>query len=275
MRVVPFLFSTVVTAGLIFALNKKWGPVPPMGKFLSPQHGFWQNAESTNHDFSEDFVFNGLKGKAEVYFDERLVPHIFAEHDEDLYFVQGFVHAKFRLFQMDLQTRAAEGRASEIAGPRAINYDKEQRRLGMRFAAERALKQMQEDPASWAVFNAYTNGVNAYIQSLKDSEIPIEYKILDFKPEEWTPLRTALLLKMMAKMLSSGTEDDLTATNAKAIFSEQELKMIYPQVNDSLKPIIPKGTPFAPPGIVPVTCRCGLPVFPGKVDYRSEGNFKA
>ena len=252
MRVVPFVISTVVTAGLVFALNKKWGPVPPMGKFLSPQHGFWQNAESTDHDFSEDFVFDGLKGKAEVYFDERLVPHIFAEHDEDLYFVQGYVHAKFRLFQMDLQTKAAEGRASEIAGPRAISYDREQRRLGMKFAAERALLQMQEDPASWAVFNAYTNGVNAYIKSLKDSEIPIEYKILDFKPEEWTPLRTALLLKMMAKMLSSGTEEDLTATNAKAIFSEQELKMIYPQVNDSLVPIVPKGTPFAPPGVVPV-----------------------
>lgn len=252
MRIVPFVISTVVTAGLVFALNKRWGSVPPMGKFLSPQHGFWQNAEATDHDFSADLRFDNLKGKAEVYFDERLVPHIFAENDEDLYFVQGYIHAKFRLFQMDLQTKAAEGRASEIAGSRAIEYDREQRRLGMKYAAENALKQMQADPVSWAAFTAYTNGVNAYIRSLNDSEIPIEYKLLDFKPEEWTNLRTALLLKMMAKMLSSGTEDDLTATNAKAIFSDQELKMIYPQVNDSLVPIIPKGTLFDPPGIIPI-----------------------
>ena len=168
MRIIPFIISTAVTAGLVFALNKKWGSVPPMGKFLSPQHGFWQNAEATDHDFSADLKFAGLKGNAEVYFDERLVPHIFAENDEDLYFVQGFIHAKLRLFQMDLQTKAAEGRASEIAGARAVNYDKEQRRLGMRFAAENALKEMQKDPVSWAFFSAYTNGVNAYIHSLND-----------------------------------------------------------------------------------------------------------
>ena len=251
MRVIPFVISAVVTAGLVFALNKKWGSVPPMGKFLSPQHGFWQNAEATDYDFSAKLDFENLKGKADVYFDERLVPHIFAENDEDLYFVQGYVHAKFRLFQMDLQTKAAEGRASEIAGARAINYDKEQRRLGMKYAAEKALIQMREDTLAWNLFSAYTNGVNAYIQSLKESELPLEYKLLDIKPEQWSNLRTALLLKMMAKMLSSGTEDDLNATNAKAIFSEQELKMIYPQVHDSLVPIIPKGTTFDLPGIVP------------------------
>lgn len=252
MRIIPFVISTVATAGLVFALNTKWGSVPPMGKFLSPQHGFWQNAEAADHDFSADLKFPDLKGKAEVYFDERLVPHIFAENDEDLYFVQGFIHAKFRLFQMDLQTKAAEGRASEIAGARAVDYDKEQRRLGMKFAAENALKEMQKDPVSGAIFSAYTKGVNAYIHSLKESEIPIEYKLLDFKPEEWTNLRTALLLKMMAKMLSSGTEDDLTATNAKSIFTQEEFNMIYPQVPDSLVPIIPKGTLFDPPAIVPV-----------------------
>jgi penicillin amidase len=252
MRIIPFIISIVMTAALIFALNKKWGSVPPMGKFLSPQHGFWQNAEAADHNFSADLKFPDLKGKVEVYFDERLVPHIFAENDEDLYFVQGYIHAKFRLFQMDLQTKAAEGRASEIAGARAVEYDREQRRLGMKFAAENAVTEMQKDPVSWAIFSAYTKGVNAFIHSLKESEIPVEYKLLDFKPEEWSNLRTALLLKMMAKMLSSGTEDDLTATNAKSIFTQEELNRIYPQVADSLVPIIPQGTVFEPPSIIPL-----------------------
>jgi penicillin amidase len=44
-----------------------------------------------------------LHGKANVYFDDRLVPHVFADNDQDLYFVQGYLHAKFRLFQMDCQ----------------------------------------------------------------------------------------------------------------------------------------------------------------------------
>src|SRR5690349_11572515 len=159
MRIVPFIVSTVVTTGLVFVMNKNWGKIPPMGKFLSPQHGFWQNAEPAGYDYSADLTFPDLKGNGSVYLDERLVPHVFADNDEDLYFMQGYIHAKFRLFQMDLQTKAAEGRASEIAGARAVNYDKEQRRLGMRFAAENTLKEVEKDPVSLAMFTAYTKGV--------------------------------------------------------------------------------------------------------------------
>lgn len=137
------------------------------GKILHPQYGFWQNAEPAAQSFDADLSFANLKGKADVYFDDRLVPHVFAENDEDLYFIQGYLHAKFRLFQMDLQTKAAEGRASEIAGAKAINYDKEQRRLGMKFAAENAMKEIDKDPVSKKLFDSYTNGVNAYIETLK------------------------------------------------------------------------------------------------------------
>jgi penicillin G amidase len=249
MRIIPFFVTAIITALLIFALNKKWGSIPPVGKLLSPQHGFWQNAESNNTDFGGEVSLPGLKGKAEIFFDERLVPHVFAENDEDLYYLQGYLHAKFRLFQMDLQTKAAEGRASEIAGPRAIEYDKGKRRLGMRFAAENALKKAESDPATKTSFDAYTNGVNAWISSLTESSMPIEYKLLDFKPEKWSNIRTALLLTMMAEMLSSGTENDLNYTNAKTIFSEDELKLIYPQVHDSLQPIVPIGTVFPSPAM--------------------------
>lgn len=253
MRIVPFALSTVVTAGLVFFFNRPLGPLPaPPGMFFSPQHGFWQNAEPADQRFDADLEFPGLKGKAEVYFDERLVPHVFAENDEDLYFIQGYLHAKFRLFQMDLQTRAAAGRASEFAGKKAINYDKEQRRLGMVYAAENAMKEVEKDPVAKSLFDAYTNGVNAYIGSLKTSALPVEYKLLNVKPEKWSNLRTAVLLKMMAKMLSSGTETDLANTNAKSVFMPDELKLLYPQVPDSLMPIVPKGTAFDKPGIVPV-----------------------
>lgn len=252
MRTVPFLISAVATAGLVFVLNKQWGSIPPLGKFISPQHGFWQNAEPAGQSFNADLHFTDLKGKADVYFDERLVPHVFAENDEDLYFIQGYLHAKFRLFQMDLQTRAAAGRASEIAGKKAVNFDKEQRRLGMVYAAENAMKELEKDPVSKTMFDAYTKGINAYIHSLKASQLPIEYKLLNLQPEEWTNLRTALLLKMMAKMLSSGTESDFANTNAQAVFTPDELKLLYPQTPDSLLPIVPKGTAFDAPGIVPV-----------------------
>ncbi len=253
MRLLPFAISTIMTAGLVFVFNRPLGPLPsPPGKFFSPQHGFWQNAEPADQSFDADLSFPGLKGKASVYFDERLVPHVFAENDEDLYFIQGYLHAKFRLFQMDLQTLAAAGRASEIAGKKAIDFDKEQRRLGMVYAAENTLKLVEADPENKSMFDAYTSGINSYISQLKESQLPLEYKLLNVKPGVWSNLRTCLLLKMMAKMLSSGTENDLLNTNAKAVFMPDELKMLYPQVPDSLLPIVPKGTAFDKAGIIPI-----------------------
>ena len=129
MRIGPFLISVVITTGLIYGLNKKWGSsAMPVGKFLSPQFGIWQNAEAADNDFTADLKFAGLNGKAEIYLDERLVPHVFAENDEDAYFVQGYLHAKFRLWQMEFQTHAAAGRVSEIIGAgkdsAILNFDR-------------------------------------------------------------------------------------------------------------------------------------------------------
>lgn len=253
MRIIPFLISSVITIALVYALNKKWGSVPPIGKFLSPQQGFWQNAEATDAYLSEDFSFKNLKGKVSVYLDDRLVPHVFAEHDDDAYFVQGYLHAKYRLWQMELQTFAAAGRIAEHLGndPKFINFDREQRRQGMVWAAENALKAFEADPASKATCDAYTAGVNAYISSLTESTLPIEYKLLDYRPEPWSNLKIALFLKQMSKTLA-GYDEDLQNTASKGSISFEELMKLDPQVPDSLVPIIPKGTAFNAPGMIPV-----------------------
>src|SRR5918993_148463 len=100
MRIVLFLISLMVTVGLIFVLDSKLVFQGALGPLLSPQHGIWQNAEPVDADFNASLQFPQLSGKTEVYFDERLVPHVFAESDNDAYFVQGYLHAKFRLWQM-------------------------------------------------------------------------------------------------------------------------------------------------------------------------------
>src|SRR5215203_262300 len=253
MRIIFFVISLVVTIVLIFVLDKKWGSIPALGKFLSPQQGFWQNAEPVDADKNETLSFTGLKGKANVYLDDRLVPHVFAENDEDVYFVQGFLHAKYRLWQMEFQTFAAAGRISEFLGndPRFIHYDREQRRLGMLYAAENALKAMEEDTSSKKFFDAYTNGVNAYISDLTESELPVEYKLLGYKPEPWSNLKIALFLKLMSQDLASYGKD-LEFTNEKAVFSLRDMRALYPEISDSSMPIIPKGTVFDLPGITPV-----------------------
>jgi penicillin amidase len=220
----------------------------PLGKLLSPQHGLWQNAEPLNQDYSAQLSFQQLKGKVKVYFDARLVPHVFAEDENDAFFVQGYLHAKFRLWQMEFQTRAAAGRLSEILGPITIDYDRDKRRLGMVYAAENSLKEIEKDPETLAECNNYTAGVNAYIESLTESTLPIEYKLLGYHPEKWTNLKSALFLKYMALELA-GYEKDFEMTNAKSVFSAADFDKIYPIVMDSLDPIVPKDSVFPKPTI--------------------------
>lgn len=119
-----------------------------------------------------------------------------------------FLHAKFRLWQMELQVFKASGRLSEIVGKRALGIDREFRRLGMTYAAELALKEMEADTATKTMCDNYTAGVNAYLSSLPESKYPIEYKLLGYQPEPWSNLKTALFLKLMSWDLA-GHDNDL------------------------------------------------------------------
>lgn len=257
MRIAPFLISGLCTAGLILVLNTQLtvggSKTPRLGYFLSPQLGFWQNAESANTDFSGELKLNGLKGKVDVFMDDRLVPHIYADNDLDAYYVQGYIHAKFRLWQMEFQTHVAAGRLSEILGEEKLSTDRFFRRLGMVYGAEQTMANMDNNPEMKATVDAYADGVNAYIRSLKPEQIPFEYKLLDYKPEAWTPLKTYLFLMYMSYDLTGGgAATDLKMTNAKNYFGYDDFNKLYPSVHDSLDPIIPRGTLYSNPAIIPV-----------------------
>lgn len=255
MKIVPFIISAAVTTGLTICLSIPLGSIPPIGSLLSPQEGFWQNAEPADQDYSESLQLPALKEKASVYFDERLVPHVFAQNDEDLYYIQGYLHAKFRLWQMEFQTHVAAGRLTEILGVGAqnaiLNNDRNMRRLGMVHAATNSLDEMESDTTTKKVLDAYTAGVNAYVDQINSSNLPLEYRLLNYHPEHWTNLKTALFLKYMSYDLT-GAENDIEYTNAKAVLGKVLFDKMYPVTQDSLDPILPKGTVFAPATVHPV-----------------------
>lgn len=255
MRIIPFLISLILTIALIYCLDTQWGSIPPLGKFLSPQHGFWQNAEAVGKDFNQRLSLPQLKDKAEVYFDENLIPHVYANSEEDACYIQGYLHAKFRLWQMEFQTFAAAGRLSEVLGPGdddvLVKYDRSMRRLGMVTAAQAALEEMEKDSTTKRDCDAYTAGANEYISHLTEADLPFEYKLLNYKPEPWSNLKIALFVQYMAYDLGGG-DNDFEMTNAKSFFSKEELAKLYPEVQDSLDPIIPKGSAFLPPSFRPV-----------------------
>jgi penicillin amidase len=257
MRIVPFLLSLIVTIGLVLILNTQLpvggSKTPRLGYFLSPQHGFWQNAEPINSNYNDDIKLTGLENKVEVYIDDRLVPHIYAEKENDAYYVQGYLHAKFRLWQMEFQTHVAAGRLSEIVGKERIKTDQFFRRLGMVYGAERTQEYVEKNnPEMKEAIDAYAKGVNAYISSLKPEQIPFEYKLLDYKPEKWTAKKTYLFQMFMSYDLTGrGASTDLQMSNAKNYFGYKDFDQLFTNAKDSLDPIIPRGTVFTKPTIVP------------------------
>ena len=156
---------------------------------------------------------------------------------------------------MEFQVYAAAGRISELVGIRGLEFDRDKRRLGMVYAAERSLEAMEKDSVTKSACDAYTAGVNAYIEGIKASELPLEYKLLNYKPEKWNNLKTALFLKYMSLDLA-GNENDFEYSNARTVFGLKDFEKMYPYSQDSLDPIVPKGNLYPAPGIqvkAPVT----------------------
>jgi len=232
-------FGITVCCAILF--NIKIADVPPLGKFLSPFTGFWQTAENTNSIKNFILINSGLKENVNILMDEQGIPHIFANNEHDLYFAQGYITAKDRLWQMDFQTRYASGRLSEVVGKKAIELDRYQRRMGMVFGAEAMLKESISDSKSRLIIEAYSQGVNAYIQKLPPKDYPIEFKILNYEPETWTPLNSALLLKLMSATLARGT-NELAMSNILKNYGNNVVNDLFPNYPFKEDPIIPKGT---------------------------------
>ncbi|NIK74555.1 penicillin amidase [Thermonema lapsum] len=219
--------------------------LPPIGKFFDPFKGFWANAEPPVASKKvQQLSLPGLHDEVSILFDDRLVPHIFAKNDHDLYYAQGYVTAMHRLWQMDFQTRAAAGRLSEIVGERALDFDRFQRRIGMVYAAEKALEAHMADSVCRMVMEAYTEGVNAYIAQIDEGSLPLEYKILDYKPEAWSPLKTALLLKYMAFDLSANGSSDYSLSYALAQYGKATIDSVFSNRPYREVPVIPEDTPL-------------------------------
>ena len=120
MRWVKFLLSLLSTLALLVTLMIPLGAVTfPFGDFLNPFSGFWKNAEASAPVSEQEFDLPGLEAPGSVIYDDRRVPHIFAENQNDLAYLQGYISAQDRLWQMEFQIYAASGRLTELIGCRA------------------------------------------------------------------------------------------------------------------------------------------------------------
>jgi penicillin G amidase len=142
---------------------------------------------------------NGLSAPVTVTRDSHGVPTIDAASLQDLFFAQGFVTAQDRLWQMDVMRRFGSGELSEILGADTLKHDREQRILGLRAAAKKALE--TASPRDRSFFEAYARGVNAYMTA-QTGHLPIEFRILHYAPKPWLAEDSLVIANQMVKDLN-------------------------------------------------------------------------
>jgi penicillin amidase len=246
--------SALVLAVVTYGAARPIGAAPALGPLLEPAHGVWALARHSSAPRESSVHVPGLGGAVRVVYDERAVPHIFAEREEDAYRALGYVVARDRLVQLQMQTLAASGRLTEIAGARALDADREMRRLGLAWSAERRLAALDSGGEPARLVRAYADGVNAYIDAMDDGERPVELRLLGRRPARWRPLDSMLLLARMGWTLAYlPPELDRMAAASRVGWAAAALVPERQPLQDPIQPTAPEGfraepAHLAPPG---------------------------
>jgi penicillin amidase len=193
-------YKVFLTAALLFSFLL-------IASFVSPRITAQQATQMTEQGRTTSLQLPGLRQRVTVRRDSYGVPYIAAENETDLYFAQGVVTAQDRLWQMDLLRRLSRGEVSEIFGRIALEEDKRRRRYGFAAQAEMQVKSMSVDLRS--ALEAYARGVNAFIASRDEQTLPVEFRVLKYRPRDWTPADTLVIGKLMAEDLSTSWRVDL------------------------------------------------------------------
>ena len=180
----------------------------------------------------QSIQIKGIKDKITIYRDERGIPYIEAQNDEDLYFAQGYATAADRLWQMDLFRRTVRGELSEVlgVGPNniAIDQDKLHRTYGFTQAAEAELA--AASPRTRAVLEAYARGVNAYAASLDPKSLPPEFQILQYSFRPWTPVDSLAVVKIFFEALSDTWRLDIMR-QALSVLPPEKRAELLPEIS--------------------------------------------
>jgi penicillin amidase len=248
--------GAVLAAGLVhgrFPIRN----LPALGPLLDPAHGIWAAARTAELAPEESRGLAGLGAAVTIEYDDHGVPHIFAATEHDGFRALGWVHARDRLFQMEMTQRAASGTLSEVAGARTVALDRAARARGLPAAAAAKWAALPADDPTRAAIIAYMEGVNAWIAQASTAELPIEYKLLGVSPRRFEPVDCFLLLMQMAQSLSY-RDDELRREAVEALIGPAATEALFPvnaPIQEPIEPVAGRTAPtylaarFPPPSV--------------------------
>lgn len=190
---------------------------------------------------SGELGVTGLDGEVTVQRDAHGIPVVTAGSSHDLFFAQGYVHAQDRFWEMDFRRHVTSGRLSELFGESQLATDKFLRTLGWHEIAEREVEAL--DPTVTSYYDAYAEGVNAYLQDHQGAEASLEYAVLglqnpDYEIEPWTPADSVAWLKAMAWDLRDNIESETDRALMASEFTPEQIDQLYPTYPYDRNPVI-------------------------------------
>jgi len=205
-RVINLLAALIVSAAVLALFAFGYGPVPALGRSLVPGHGAWASAAGGQPIHSQTLSLPGLAHPVSVAFTSHGVASIQAADSGDAFLALGYLHARFRLTEMDLQRRLGEGRIAQLAGPAGLSSDKFELRLGLlRTAQAEWAATGRTSPAGRALL-AYSRGVNDYLaQARRKGDWPSIYALANVYPAPWTPVDSLVLQGVLTQQLDYTT----------------------------------------------------------------------
>jgi penicillin G amidase len=166
-----------------------------------------------------------IAARATVVRDALGVPHISAASWEDAIFLQGYVTAQDRIWQMDGLRRLAAGELAEVAGPAALEQDRESHRLRMARIVEAQMKTLS--PEARKIFSAYARGVNYFLETHR-GRLPLEFTLLNYQPRPWRIEDTLLAALQMYRTLTTSWPEEIRKQHMLEKGDPQKVESLYP-----------------------------------------------
>lgn len=173
-------------------------------------------------------TLKGIDADISIHRDEHGVPSIVAESDKDAFFATGFVHAQDRFWQMELNRRTAKGELSQILGRQFVAHDTWVKTLGVQEKAVSSWSALS--PQAKASLRAYTQGVNAWLQS--EQTLPAEFSVLGITPQKWMETDSLLLIKLFAMMLTANMSEEVNHFVAMQALPKDKFVQLFSSPSD-------------------------------------------
>jgi penicillin amidase len=189
---------------------------------------------------SGELAVGGLSAPVEILRDRYGIPHVRAQNRLDAIFGLGFVHAQDRLWQMEIQRRAATGRLAEVLGAQALSTDRFMRTVGFARAAREARSSL--DAPTIEAIDAYVLGVNAFLAQTSGWRLPVEFTLTGIQPELWTADDVVASMKLLAWAQGMNWREELLRLRVAAkLGTDRALELIPDQFDGTT--VLPSALP--------------------------------